>query len=93
MLWRWYLYETLLKRLTQHVQDVAAELRPFIQIENAVVRQCHGARHRHVAATDQAHLGDGVMGVRHGRVVTTAVRAPGKLISRSLPFRPPSRAP
>ena len=49
---RWYSCETLLERLAQDLQDVAAELRPFIQKEHAVVRQRHLARHGQVAATD-----------------------------------------
>jgi hypothetical protein len=32
-------------------------------------------RQRHLAAVDQSHIGDRLMGARHGRVVTTAVRA------------------
>ena len=51
-LWRLYAYETLLQRLTQHVQDVAAELWQFIQKENPMVRQRHFARQRHLAAPD-----------------------------------------
>jgi hypothetical protein len=52
---------TLLKRL-EDLEDVAAELRQFVQKEDPVVRQRHFPRQRHLAAPDQAHLGDGVMG-------------------------------
>ena len=55
-----YSYETLLERLPQDLQDMAAELGQFIQEEHAVVRQRDLARHRHVAATDQPHIRDGV---------------------------------
>jgi hypothetical protein len=33
-------------------------------------------RQRHLAAVDQSHIGDRLMGARHGRVVTTPVHAP-----------------
>ena len=39
MLWRLYLYETLLEGLAQDLQDVVFELRQFIQKEHAMVRQ------------------------------------------------------
>jgi hypothetical protein len=51
---RLYSYETLLQRLTQDLQDVAAALRQFIQQEHAVVRLGYVARQRHLAAADQA---------------------------------------
>jgi hypothetical protein len=73
---RLYVYETLIERPARNLQDVAAPLGPFIQEEPAVVGQRHLARQRHVASADQPHLGDGVMGARHGRVVTKAVRSP-----------------
>jgi hypothetical protein len=38
-LWRLYLYDTLLERLTQDLQDVAAAFRQFIQEQNAMVCQ------------------------------------------------------
>jgi hypothetical protein len=38
MLWRLYSYDTLLERLAQHLQDMTAALRPFIQKEHVVVR-------------------------------------------------------
>jgi hypothetical protein len=51
-----YVYDTLLQRLAQPFQDVAAELRQLIQKENPVVRQRHFAGHRHLPATDQPSL-------------------------------------
>jgi hypothetical protein len=33
-------------------------------------------RHRHVTPADEPRIGDGVIGVRNGRRVVTAVRAP-----------------
>jgi hypothetical protein len=61
-LWRLYVDESLLEGLAQHLQDVAAELRQFIQEEDAVVCQRPLARHRDLASPDQPHIGDGVMG-------------------------------
>jgi hypothetical protein len=80
-LWRLYSCDTLLEWLSQDLQDVAAELRQFIQKEHAVVRQRHFARHRHMAPADQPDIRDGVMGVRHGRGGTKAMRSPGRLVS------------
>jgi hypothetical protein len=73
---RLYLYDTILKRLAQDLEDVAAALRQFIQEEHAVVCQRHVARPRHLSAADQPHIREGVMGARKGRVVTNAVRSP-----------------
>jgi hypothetical protein len=47
--------------LAQNLQDVAAELRQFIQKENPVVRQGHLSWPWHLAAPDQPHIGDRVM--------------------------------
>jgi hypothetical protein len=58
--------DTLLERLAQHLQDVAAALRPCIQEESAVVRQRHLPRLRHRPAADQAHIRDGVRGGPEG---------------------------
>jgi hypothetical protein len=60
-LWRLYVYETLLQRLAQHFEHVAAELRQFVQKQDAVVRPRHLAWQGHLAAPDQADIGDGVM--------------------------------
>jgi hypothetical protein len=54
--------DTLLKRLAQDLEDVAAARRPCIQEEHAMVGQRHLARHRLIAPTDQTHIREGVMG-------------------------------
>jgi hypothetical protein len=59
--WRLYLYETLLARLAQDLQNVAAELWQLIQKENAVVRQRHVAGHRDLPAPDQPRIRDRVV--------------------------------
>jgi hypothetical protein len=66
---RLYAYDTLLERLAQDLQDVATELRQFIQKEHLMVRQRHLAGQRHLSPTDPAHIGD--------RVVRGANRAGG----------------
>ena len=60
----------------KHLQDVAAELRQFIQEEHAVVRQRHLARHRHLAPPISPTSEMVWWGARNGRVVTNAVRSP-----------------
>ena len=64
-----YVYDTLLERLAQDLQDMAAELGPFIQEKHAVVGQRHVARHGDVAPADQPRIRDGVVGraTRAGR--------------------------
>jgi hypothetical protein len=56
-----YVYDTLLERLPQDLKDVAAALGPCIQEEHAMVGQRHLARQRHLAATDQPRIRDGMM--------------------------------
>ena len=56
-----YWCKTLLERLPQHLYDMAEELRELIQKAHAMVRQRHLARHRHMAATDQSHVREGVV--------------------------------
>jgi hypothetical protein len=56
-----YSCEAILERLAQHLQDVAPELRQFIQKEDAVGRQRHFARPRQRPATDQTYIRDGEM--------------------------------
>jgi hypothetical protein len=70
---RLYGYETLLQRLAQNLQHMAAALGQFILEEQAVVGQRHFARHRDVAAANQSRLREGLVG--HGQVVTNAVRS------------------
>jgi hypothetical protein len=77
-----YVYETLLERLAQDLQDMAAELGQFIQEEHAIVGQRHFARHRHVAPADQPRIREGVVGRAKGRVVTHAVWSPVRPATR-----------
>jgi hypothetical protein len=58
---RLYSDDTLLERLPQDLQDMAAALGPCIQAAHAVVGQRHLARQRHVAPADQPYIGDDVM--------------------------------
>jgi hypothetical protein len=51
-LWRLSSYDTLLERLAQDLQDMAAELGQFIQEEHAIVGQRHVTGHWHVAPAD-----------------------------------------
>ena len=64
-----YVSDAVLERLAQDLEDMAAELGPFIQEEHAIVGQRHLPRHRHVAPADQPRIRDGVMGgaTRSGR--------------------------
>jgi hypothetical protein len=70
-----YSCETLLERLSQYLQDMAAELGQFIQEEHAMVAQRRVTRHRHVAPTDPPRIRDGVVGraTRAGRDQPRAV--------------------
>jgi hypothetical protein len=61
-LWRLYSCETLLERLAQGLEHMAATLGPFIQEEHPVVDPRHVPRCRHLAAADQAHTQDGLRG-------------------------------
>src|SRR5215510_56304 len=56
-----YIHETLLERLAQDLEPMAATLRQFVQADDAVVRQRHLARHRHLAPADPPDVRDGVM--------------------------------
>ena len=58
---RFYVYDTLLERLPQDLEDMAAARGPYVQAAHPVVGQRHLARQQHVAAADQPHIGDGVM--------------------------------
>jgi hypothetical protein len=66
--------ETLLKGLAQDLEDMASELRQFIEEEHAVVCQRHLARHQDVAPADQPHLRAGLVRPATGwrRVVSIA---------------------
>ena len=52
---------SLLEGLARDLQDVAAELRPFIQKEHPMVRQRHLPGYRHLAPADQPHSRDRVV--------------------------------
>jgi len=56
---RLYVYDPILQRLAQDLEDMAAELRGFIPKEHPVVGQGHLARHGDVPA-HQPHIRDGV---------------------------------
>jgi hypothetical protein len=47
-----------------------------------MVGERHLPRHRHVAPADHPRIRNGVVGARHGRVVTMAVRAPVRPTTR-----------
>ncbi len=81
---RLYLYDTLLQRLAQDLQDMAAELGELIQEEHAIVGQRHFARHGDLAPTDQPRIRDGMEGARQGPVVTKAVRSPVRPATRCM---------
>jgi hypothetical protein len=50
--------------LAQDLEDMAPELRPFIQEEHAMVRRRPLARHRDLAAADPPDIREGVLGGR-----------------------------
>jgi hypothetical protein len=58
---RSYACDTVLERLAQDLQDVAAKLRQLIQEQHAMVRQRHLARQRHMVRADQPHVRYGVV--------------------------------
>jgi hypothetical protein len=70
-----YSCKTLLERLPQDLQDLAAALGPFIQNEHAMMGQRPLARHRHVPPTDQPRLREGLVtgATRAGRDPRRAV--------------------
>ncbi len=57
-LWRLYVWDTILQRLAQDLEDMPPALRQFIEEEHAVVRQRHLARRGDVPAADQPHIRD-----------------------------------
>ncbi len=46
--------DSIVEGLAQDLQNVAAELRQFIEEQNPMVRQRHFSRHRHLAPTGSA---------------------------------------
>ena len=70
--------------LVQDLQDVAAELRQFIQEEHRVVLELHLTRRRHLDPTDQPRIRDGLVGraTRAGRDPRRAVAGePGDAVN------------
>jgi hypothetical protein len=59
---RLYSYDTLLERLAQPFEPVAAALRPFIPEEHTVVGQRPLARSRHRPAADQPRSRENLVG-------------------------------
>jgi hypothetical protein len=59
---------SIVERLARHLEDIASEPWPFIQEKNAVVRQRHVARARHLSPTDHPPSPDGVVAAQKGRV-------------------------
>jgi len=84
MLARLYSEDTLHQRLSQDLEDMAPELRQLMQEQDAMVRQGQLPRQGPLAAADHAHIGDGVVGARKGRVVTTAMRPRVRPATRSI---------
>jgi hypothetical protein len=58
--------DTILQRLSPDLEDMAPALGQLIQEQDTVVRQRHLPRHGQLAAADQTHLGDGVVGGPEG---------------------------
>jgi hypothetical protein len=58
---RLYSYDTLLERLPQDLEDLAAALGQFIEKQHAIMGQRHVAGQRHLAAADQPDIGDRLM--------------------------------
>jgi hypothetical protein len=79
---RLYACDTVLKGLAQHHQEVATELRRLIQKEHPVVRQRYlldsGTCPPPISPTAEIVW----WGARNGRVVTKAVRSPGRPATR-----------
>ena len=48
--------ETLLKGLAQDLEDMASELRQFIEEEHAIVSPRHLTRRWHLTPANQAHI-------------------------------------
>jgi hypothetical protein len=61
---------------------MAAECWPFVQQQHPMVRQRHLPRQRDLPSINQPGIVDGVVGARHGRVVTNVVRSPVRPATR-----------
>ena len=75
--------DTLLQPLPQGLEDVASELRPFIQGAHAGVRPRPLAWHGEVPTADQPHIRDRMMGSATRGAVPTAARGPVGPATRS----------
>jgi hypothetical protein len=75
---RLYLYDTLIERLAQDLEDMAAALGQLIQEEHAIVGQRHVTRHWHVPPADQPRIREGMMGraTRVGRGLVSGICYP-----------------
>jgi hypothetical protein len=78
MLWRLYVYGTLLARLAQDLDDMAAALGPCIQEKHAVAGQRHLARQRHVAPINP-RVGMGKWAADKASIDPAWVRCSGQL--------------
>jgi hypothetical protein len=78
--------ERSFKSLPHALEHFATDVRPranhYGVYQWRVILKRDVARHKHLAAADQPHLRDGMMGTRKGRVVTKAVRAPARPATR-----------
>jgi hypothetical protein len=55
-------WDPLPERLPQHFEHMPSELGEFIEEEDTMMGQRHLARHGHLAAADQPHVDNGVVG-------------------------------
>ena len=64
------------ERRAQNLEHMSFELGEFIEEEDSMAGQRDLARYRELTAADEPHIGDGLVGARHGCAVTKAVRRP-----------------
>ena len=81
---RLYLYDTLLERLAQALEDLARALWQLMQEQDAMVRQGPLPRQGPLAAADQADVGDGMVGGPEGARRDEAVRPPIRPATRGM---------
>jgi hypothetical protein len=72
---RWDPCDPLLYRLPQPCKLMPSARGACIEAERTVVGERHATRHRYLAPTDQPCVRDRMVGARHGRLVTKAVRS------------------
>jgi hypothetical protein len=68
--------DTLIEEWAEDFKNVTSAGQQLIQPPHPMMCQRHVSRQRHLASTDQAHIGDRVVGARKGRVVTKAAWRP-----------------